>query len=97
MSLPSSEEFYDLGLAFRREEEDEDDDNDNSRVRDEGERTMTITTTTLAMGGARSKDDETRTLFQVAATAMALLYVSLAPRHCATRERLGSLEIYSAE
>ncbi len=66
--LPSSNRFYNPGLAFRREEEDEDDDSNDSRERDEGERMMTRTTTTVAMGGAMSKDNETGTLSRAVAT-----------------------------
>jgi hypothetical protein len=58
---------------------------------------MTTTTTTVAMGGAMLKDDETGTSSQLAVTAMAPPNVLSDPRHCMARERLGSLEIYSAE
>ncbi len=96
-SLPSLDEFYDPGLVFRWEEEDKDDDGNNLQKRDEGKGTMTMTTTTVAMGGAMSKDDDTGTLSRAVATAMEPPNVSLAPCCCATRKRLGSLEIYSSE
>ncbi len=95
--LPSSDKFYDSGLAFRQEEEDKDNDGDNSQKRNEGKGTMTTTMTTVAMGGATLNDNETGTLLQVVATAMALPNVSLAPHCCTTRGRPGSVEIYSVE
>jgi hypothetical protein len=58
---------------------------------------MMTTTTTVAMRGAMLKDNEIGTFLQVAAMAMAPPNALLAPRHCVTRERLGSLEINSAE
>jgi hypothetical protein len=93
--LPSSDKFYDPGLAFRWEEEDNDNDGKDSQEWDKGKGMMMMTTTTVAMGGAMSKDNETGTLSQAAEMAIALLNVLLAPRHCATRERPGLLEISS--
>ncbi len=81
---------------LRREEDDKDKDGNSSRERDEGEGNMATTATTVARGDAMLKEDETVTLLQVAATKMAPPNISLAPCHCVTRERLGSLEIYSA-
>ncbi len=95
--LPSLDKFYNSGLAFRWGEEGEDNDGNNSQERDEGKGTMTTTTAAVAMGAAMLKDNETGTLLQTAAMAMALPNVSSAPRCWATRERLGSLEIYSVE
>jgi hypothetical protein len=95
--LPSSDKFYGPGLAYRREEEDEDNDSNDSQEKDRGKEMMMTTITTVAMGGATLKDNETRTLLQAAATAMAPPNVLSAPRPYATRERLGSLEIYSVE
>jgi hypothetical protein len=96
-SLPTYSKFYNLGLAFRQKEEDEDDDGNNSQERDEGKGVMTTTTTTVAMGGIMLKENETGTLLWAVATPMAPPNVSSAPCRCTTRERLGSLEIYSAE
>lgn len=83
-SLPSSDEFYDPGLAFRREEdEDEDDDGDDSLGRYEGKETMTttatMTTATLAVDGVTSKDDETVTSSRAAVSTMAPPNISSAP------------------
>jgi hypothetical protein len=44
------------------------------------------TMTTVAMGGITLKDNETGTLLQAVATAMAPLNVLLAPHHCTTRK-----------
>jgi hypothetical protein len=76
---PPLDGFHDPGLAFGGEEEDKEDNGNSLQDWNVDEGTMMTTTTMVAVGGAMPKDDETGSLLPVAAMAMALQNILLAP------------------